>query len=122
MELTGARGLGPGAEMSSQAMEVLVEAAAGEDGQQVPGVEVAMDVMGQGAGIGDGTTAGMESQDELGVGINGSPEPDFLLGQAANTGDQLIELDMTQAQAAEEKPVVQACAVLAAARKPASNG
>ena len=77
--------------------------------------------MKQVAGITDGASTEMDSQNKLAFRSDRSPHPDPL-SVLLDPGDQLIKLKMTNLNSAKEQPLMQQDAVLASAFQPAADG
>ena len=100
MVLSCARWFVPEAEMSGDAIEVLVEPVAGENGQTV-GSKTLPDLMEELVRIGRRTTADMKSEDEFALGGDCSPDPDAF-GILFYFGYQFIKLQMADGQSPVE--------------------
>ena len=105
--------------MSSQRIEVQVEAIAGEERRAAWGQHLSQGMNHRmGHVLGAGTQ--LEDGQKLGAGINRQPEP-LHLYMAAQPRAQFVQLEVREPQMAEG-PLVQRLSVLACAREPPRDG
>jgi hypothetical protein len=85
---------GEGGEVGAQAITA--------EGGHVIGAQAQLELVDEDVGVKDGAATDMNDGHDLGLGINDSPNPDTFEATPEG-GHELVELEMSAAQAAEEE-------------------